>query len=211
MNERKGGWRDKVARRYGRRATPVDRIVHNEDKASWMQRACALPLSLTHYPFQESSVSVSRNFHNLCGRACGPDRFIPVPPPCTMSPRQVPSFSFFLFPRSSLKALESEGAERGRMTVNHDALSPRGVGGCTKHCCILHRQNIGNDYRRVNGRPHSSSYFKNHSYSFNRASDSSSKNRKTTAEAWQRDECVFARQCKKKKKKGASVDDPPTG
>ena len=61
-------------------------------------------------------MSVSRNFHNLCGRAGGPDRFIPVLF-CAMSLRLVPFF------HGALKALESEAAKRGRMTVNHDALS----------------------------------------------------------------------------------------
>ena len=86
-----------------------------------------LSLSLAHYPFQESSVSVSRNFHNLCGRACGPDRFIPVPPLHNVPEAGPLLFFFSSFFHGALKALESEGAERGKMTVNHDALSPGGL------------------------------------------------------------------------------------
>lgn len=105
-----------MARRYGRRATPVDRTLRDAANTMRIKQAECNVRALAHYPFEESLVSVSRNFHNLCGRARGPDRFILVLL-CTMSPSLVPFF------HGALQALQSGGAKRGRMTVNQDALS----------------------------------------------------------------------------------------
>ena len=170
MKERKGGWRDKVARRYGRRATPVDRIVrgvgeHNEDKASWMQRACSLSLSL-------SPISLSRSPTILFKSRPCPFLGISIIsvaepvvqtdlspfPPCTVSPRQVPSFSFFSpFSTELLKLSRAKELKEERwLSITMRFLQ----GGCTKHCRILQR--IRNDYRRVNSRARSCPCFKNH-------------------------------------------------